>query len=69
MSILVTGATGTIGSFIIQGLANAGAEVKALVRKTGKRDFPEGVTEVVGDLTDVASMRTALSSVRTYTFR
>ena len=65
MSILVTGATGTIGSFIIQGLANAGAEVKALVRKTGKRDFPEGVTEVVGDLADVASMRTALSSVRT----
>lgn len=65
MSILVTGATGTIGSLIIQGLVNAGAEVKALVRKPGKRDFPEGVTEVVGDLTDVASMRTALSSVRT----
>ncbi|NJB79272.1 NmrA/HSCARG family protein [Xanthomonas arboricola] len=65
MSILVTGATGTIGSLITQGLADAGAKVKALVRQPGKRAFPAGVTEVVADLTDVASMRAALSSVRT----
>ena len=65
MSILVTGATGTIGSLITQGLADAGAEVKALVRQPGKRTFPAGVTEVVADLTDVPSMRAALSSVRT----
>ncbi|NIK32924.1 NmrA family NAD(P)-binding protein [Xanthomonas arboricola] len=65
MSILVTGATGTIGSLITQGLADAGAKVKALVRQPGKRTFPTGVTEVVADLTDVASMRGALSSVRT----
>lgn len=65
MSILVTGATGTIGSLITQGLADAGAEVKALVRQAGKRRFPASVTEVVADLTDVASMRAALSSVRT----
>ena len=65
MSILVTGATGTIGSLITQGLADAGAEVKALVRQPGKRTFPPGVTEVVADLTDVSSMRAALSSVRT----
>ncbi|ASK93951.1 NmrA/HSCARG family protein [Xanthomonas campestris pv. trichodesmae] len=65
MSILVTGATGTIGSLITQGLADAGAAVKALVRQPGKRVFPAGVTEVVADLTDVASMRAALSSART----
>lgn len=65
MSILVTGATGTIGSLITQGLADAGADVKALVRQPGKRPFPAGVTEVVADLTDVPSMRAALSSVRT----
>jgi uncharacterized protein YbjT (DUF2867 family) len=65
MSILVIGATGTIGSLITQRLANAGAQVKALVRQPGKRAFPEGVTEVVADLTDVPSMRAALSSVRT----
>ncbi|MBV4484520.1 NmrA/HSCARG family protein [Pseudomonas sp. SWRI153] len=65
MSILVIGATGTIGSLVTQGLANAGAEVKALVRQAGKREFAAGVSEVVADLTDVASMRQALASVRT----
>lgn len=65
MSILVTGATGTIGSLIVQRLANTGADVKALVRQPGKLGFPAGVTEVVGDLTDVSSLRAALSSVRT----
>jgi uncharacterized protein YbjT (DUF2867 family) len=65
MSILVTGATGAIGSLIVQRLADAGADVKALVRKPGKLSFPAGVTEVVGDQTDVPSMRAALSSVRT----
>src|SRR5690349_4803838 len=65
MSILVTGATGTIGSLVVQGLAEARADVKSLVRQAGKRSFPAGVTEVQGDLTDVPSMRAALSSVRT----
>ncbi|WP_431112510.1 NmrA/HSCARG family protein [Variovorax paradoxus] len=65
MSILVTGATGTIGSLVVQGLANAGAEVSAFVRTPGKQSFPTGVKEVVGDLTDVPSVRAALSSVRT----
>ena len=65
MSILVTGATGTIGSLVVQGLAAAGAEVSAFVRTPGKQPFPAGVKEVVGDLTDVPSLRAALSSVRT----
>jgi uncharacterized protein YbjT (DUF2867 family) len=65
MSILVTGATGTVGSLVVQGLAAAGAEVCAFVRTPGKQSFPAGVKEVVGDLTDVPSLRAALSSVRT----
>jgi uncharacterized protein YbjT (DUF2867 family) len=65
MSILVTGATGTVGSLVVQGLAAAGAEVSAFVRKPGKQAFPAGVKEVVGDLTDVPSLRAAMSSVRT----
>ncbi|WP_122668325.1 NmrA/HSCARG family protein [Pseudomonas viridiflava] len=65
MSILVIGATGTVGSLIVQRLAAADAEVKALVRQPGKASFPAGVTEVVADLTDVPSMRAALTSVRT----
>ena len=65
MSILVTGATGTIGSLVVQGLASAGAQVRAFVRKPGKQSLPAGVAEVVGDLTDIGSLRAALSSVRT----
>lgn len=65
MSILITGATGTIGSLITARLAEQGADVKALVRQPAKREFPAGVTEVLGDLTDVTSMRAALASVRT----
>jgi uncharacterized protein YbjT (DUF2867 family) len=65
MNILVTGATGTIGSLVVQGLASAGAQVGAFVRTPGKHSFPGGVKEVVGDLTDVPSLRAALSSVRT----
>ncbi|HTH75254.1 MAG TPA: NmrA/HSCARG family protein [Trinickia sp.] len=65
MSILVTGATGAIGSLIVERLAQSGADVKALVRQAGKVRFPTGVEEVVGDLTDVPSIRAALSSVRT----
>ncbi len=64
-SILVTGASGTIGSLVVQGLARQGASVKALVRTPGKAQLPPGVAEVVADLSDIPSMRAALSGVRT----
>lgn len=65
MSILVIGATGTVGSLVVQGLANQGADVTALVRKTGTLSLPAGVKDVVADLTDVSSMRRAMAGVRT----
>lgn len=65
MSILVIGATGTIGSLVVQGLARQGADVTALVRQTGTLSLPAGVKGVVADLTDVASMRQAMSGIRT----
>lgn len=65
MSILITGATGTVGSQIVQRLAAHGEDVKALVRTPGKIALPAGVTEVVGDMASAASMRAALSGVRT----
>lgn len=65
MSILVTGATGAIGSLVVQGLARQGASVKAMVRQPGKAALPAGVVEVVADFTDVASLRSAMTGVRT----
>jgi uncharacterized protein YbjT (DUF2867 family) len=65
MSILITGATGTIGSLVVQGLSRQGAAIKALVRQPGKASWPAGVTEAVADLTDVPALRQALQGVRT----
>jgi uncharacterized protein YbjT (DUF2867 family) len=65
MSILVIGATGTVGSLVVQGLAKQGASVSALVRDLSKAKFPAGVEPVVGDLTNMESLRKAMSGVRT----
>nr|WP_198983147.1 NmrA family NAD(P)-binding protein [Herbaspirillum sp. ASV7] len=65
MSILVTGATGAVGSLVVQGLAAAGVEVSALVCTPGKHALPAGVKEVVGDMREIASLRAALAGVRT----
>ena len=65
MSILVIGSTGTIGSLVVQGLAKQGAKVTAMIRQVGKAALPAGADSVVADLTDVASMRKAMTGVRT----
>ncbi|WP_039826614.1 NAD(P)H-binding protein [Nocardia testacea] len=62
--ILVTGATGNVGSELVAQLANAGQPLKALVRKHDSTTFPSGVTPVVGDLDDPESMAGALENVR-----
>ncbi|WP_225031198.1 NmrA/HSCARG family protein [Paraburkholderia sp. XV] len=63
MTILVTGATGTVGRQVVEQLVKRGAEVRALVRDPAKADFPAGVTAAQGDLLDPDSLRRALSGV------
>jgi uncharacterized protein YbjT (DUF2867 family) len=65
MTILVTGATGNIGSQVIQHLVDRGADVRALVRDPSKANFPAGVAAVKGDFLDVDSLRTAFEGVST----
>jgi uncharacterized protein YbjT (DUF2867 family) len=65
MTILVTGATGTVGHHVIEQLVNRGAELRALVRDPAKANLPAGVTVVRGDLLDIDSLRGALSGVST----
>ncbi|MGY4291185.1 uncharacterized protein YbjT (DUF2867 family) [Bradyrhizobium sp. LM2.7] len=65
MTILVTGATGTVGRQVIEQLARRGADVRALVRDPAKANFPAGVTVAQGDLLDVESLRGAFSGVST----
>ena len=65
MSILVIGSTGNIGSKVVHELSLRGAKVQALIHKSKKADFPAGVTPVKGDVTDMESMRKALSGIDT----
>jgi uncharacterized protein YbjT (DUF2867 family) len=65
MTILVTGATGTIGRQVVEQLTKRGADVRALVRDPAKANFPAGVTVVQGDLLDVDSLRGAFAGVST----
>lgn len=65
MTILVTGATGTIGSQIVQQLAQAGASVRALTRSPEKARLPAGVAAVAGELTDIDATRAALKGIST----
>jgi uncharacterized protein YbjT (DUF2867 family) len=65
MTILVTGATGTVGRQVVEQLVKRGADVRALVRDPAKANFPAGVSLVQGDLLDVDSLRGAFSGVST----
>ena len=65
MTILVTGATGTVGRQVIEQLVMRGADVRALVRDPAKANLPTGVNVVQGDLLDVDALRGAFSGVST----
>jgi len=65
MTILVTGASGTIGRTVVEQLVQRGASVRALVRDPAKTDFPAGVEVVRGDLLDPDSLRGAFQGVST----
>ncbi|QIS18933.1 SDR family oxidoreductase [Nocardia terpenica] len=63
MTVLVTGATGTVGTDVVAQLAARGVPVRALTRSPQKAHFPDGVVSVPGDLLDTAAMRAALAGV------
>jgi uncharacterized protein YbjT (DUF2867 family) len=65
MTILVTGATGTVGRQVVDQLVKRGAYVRALVRDTAKAQFPADVSVVQGDLLDIDSLRRAFAGVST----
>src|SRR5689334_4679911 len=62
--ILVTGATGNVGSELVRILAEAGEPVRGLVRDESRRArLPAGVDGVVGDLNAPGSLGPALEGV------
>jgi len=61
--ILVTGATGKIGSELVRLLTGAGARVRALVRTPATASLPGSVEVAHGDLGDPSSLDAAMNGV------
>lgn len=57
-TVLLTGATGFVGSHVVEAMVGRAPRVRALIRKTSRRDHLEqhGVEPVVADLDDVESV-------------
>lgn len=65
MKVLVTGGTGFVGPAVVQAIAAAGHDVRALVREPerGSKAAALGAELVQGDMTDAASLRIAAQGV------
>jgi uncharacterized protein YbjT (DUF2867 family) len=62
--ILITGATGNVGSELVRALVAAGEPVRALVRDQEPVKLPAGVEAVAGDLNRPETLTPALVGVR-----
>jgi len=65
MTILVTGATGRVGSHVVNQLVRRGAKVRVLTRDPAKAQFPAGVEVAQGELLDIDALRKAFDGVNT----
>ncbi|TCO59388.1 NAD(P)H-binding protein [Actinocrispum wychmicini] len=63
MTILVIGATGTVGRVVVDQLLEAGQPVRALPRKPTAAELPDGVEVVAGDLAEPSTLHGVFDGV------
>jgi uncharacterized protein YbjT (DUF2867 family) len=64
MKVLVTGATGNVGTVVVAELLKRGAEVRALIRKPdAAHKLPANVEVAIGDLLDPVSVEESMKGV------
>lgn len=63
MTVLITGATGSVGSRLIPRLVDAGHECRALVREGSEAKLPDAVSVVTGDLLAPETLQAAVAGV------
>src|SRR5271169_44239 len=69
MTVLVVGATGSIGSLVVDEALRQGHAVRALVRKSSKTDqLPREAQVVIGDVTRPDTLSTAVEGVDAVVF-
>lgn len=64
MKVLVTGASGFVGSWLVKKLKNEGLEVRTLSRKSSSPALQNGLEVVPGDVTNFESLLAALEGVK-----
>ncbi len=64
MTLLVTGATGTVGRHVVRQLVERGEQVRAVSRNPEKAGLPDGVEVVPGDLNVPETLQSALKGVK-----
>jgi uncharacterized protein YbjT (DUF2867 family) len=62
-TVLISGATGNAGGAVVRAVAEAGEDVRALVRDPASASLPDGVEPVAGDLNDPDSFASSLVGV------
>jgi (4-alkanoyl-5-oxo-2,5-dihydrofuran-3-yl)methyl phosphate reductase len=61
--ILVTGATGNVGSRVVRYLVSRGQQVRAFTRSGDRPHFESAVETAIGDFSDKGSLRKALDGI------
>ncbi|WP_036297156.1 NAD(P)H-binding protein, partial [Microbacterium sp. C448] len=69
LTVLIVGATGSIGQHVVEQAVQAGHHTRALVRDSSRaRDLASGAAAVIGDLTDAGTLTEAVADIDAVVF-